>query len=148
MPEMPLLLLSSVGGWLGAQLGQLCFRAQTRERAFRVFLNLSILPVLALAAMMAAQDVDWGSLAAKIPEILAAQTASPAEEVPAATDAAEPVATDAAVAAPAVTKPVVTKPVVRDTAKASAPKETSVTDNPDLPRRFGPSSKKQAWQSR
>ena len=129
MPETPLLLLATMGGWLGAQLGQILFKGQSRERAFRIFLNISILPALALGAMMAAQDVDWNSLIAKIPAMLASQSTALA---------------DSTVEAPAAAKPVASKPDL----KTAASKPVSVTDNPDLPKRIGPSSKKEAWHSR
>lgn len=137
VPEMPLLVLSAVGGWLGAQFGRLMFRGQTRERAFGVFLNISILPMLALAIMMASFDVDWSSLAGKVIQMMTPKTAAPAAE-PA--PAPQP---DVAKAKPAVRKPDAKKP-----AKASATESASVTDNPNLPKRIGPSSAKQAWQSR
>lgn len=133
MPVVPLLLLSTLGGWPGAQLGRLCFQNQQRERGFLIFLNVSILPVLAFAAMLGAQDVDWAGLAGKVQQMIAAQTAAPAEEAVAATEPANPA---------------VSKPEVTSIAKTSATKETSVTDKPDLPKRIGPSSKKEAWQSR
>jgi uncharacterized membrane protein YsdA (DUF1294 family) len=146
MPEMPLLLLSTMGGWVGAQLGRLSFQSQSHERAFGIFLNVSILPMLALAAMMAAQDVDWASMTTKVTDLIAAQTASPADE------------TAVAGAAPEAVAPVVTKPAVKDTAKKAAVKkaavkkaavkDVSLTANPDLPKRIGPGSKKAAWQSR
>lgn len=134
MPEMPLLVLSSVGGWLGAQLGRMCFQVQSRERSFGIFLNISILPMLALAGMMAAQDMDWSIVAGKITSMMTPQTDAPPAD-------AKAVATDPE-------KPVVTKPVVTRIAKKPATKDVSVTNNPDLPKRIGPGSKKGAWQSR
>ncbi len=139
VPELPLLVLSTVGGWLGAQLGRLFFRGQTRERSFGVFLNISILPMLAFAAMMASQDVDWSSLAGKTLELM-----TPKPEAP-------PVAATSAAPAPArpeAVKAEVPKPVVRKPDAKKSTKTPSVTDNPDLPKRIGPSSKKEAWQSR
>lgn len=146
VPEMPLLVLSTVGGWLGAQLGRLLFRAQTRERSFGVFLNISILPMLALAAMMASQDVDWSSLAGKVTEMMTPKTEAPPAETAAVAPAAD-IAKPEAVKAEAP-KPIVRKPDAKKPAKPSVTKAASVTDNPDLPKRFGPGSKKEAWQSR
>ncbi len=141
VPEMPLLILSTVGGWLGAQLGRLFFRGQTRERSFGVFLNISILPMLALAAMVASQDVDWSGVAGKAIEMMTPKAEAPPVAPVVATPAPEP-------AKPEAVKAEVRKLDAKKPAKLSAPKTPSVTDNPDLPKRIGPSSKKEAWQSR
>ena len=138
MPETPLLVLATMGGWLGAQLGRACFRAQTHERGFRVFLNLSVLPVLALAAMMATQDVDWTGLTTKALNMM---RPAPPQTAAVATPPVEPEI------APAEDP----KPKVRSAGKLAADPEKadkSVTDKADLPKRIGPSSKKEAWQSR
>ncbi len=136
MPEVPLLVLSTVGGWFGAQLGRLCFQGQTRERSFGVFLNMSILPVLALAAMMATQGMDWSVVTDKIAAMITPNPDAPPVETAVATPAPEPA------------KPVVTKPEVKSIATKPATKDVSVTDYPNLPKRIGPSAKKAAWQSR
>ena len=131
--ETPLLALATMGGWLGAQLGRLCFRAQPHNRGFRIFLNLSILPVLALAAMIATQDVDWSGLTTKALEMM-----QPAPVETAAAPVAEPVT------------PEVTKPAVRNGGKlpSDAKQADTAEKKPDLPKRIGPGSKKEAWQSR
>ncbi len=141
VPEVPLLVLSSVGGWLGAQLGRLCFQRQSRERSFGVFLNISILPMLALATMMASQDVDWTSLAGKVTEILTLKTAAPPAQTADVASAPEP-------AKPHSGKAEASKPDAKKPAKATAAKPVSVTGNPDLPKRIGPGSSKEAWHAR
>ncbi len=126
-PGGTLVVLATMGGWLGAQFGRLLFDGANRRGAFVTVLNLSILPMLALTLGLAAMDVDWSAVMAQI--------------VP---QPAAPVVEPVAVVAPAP-RPL---PAVLNLKKAAA-KSMSLTTNADLPKRIGPKpAKTAAWHSR
>jgi uncharacterized membrane protein YsdA (DUF1294 family) len=50
IPERKLLLLATLGGWVGAKLAQRLFRHKSRKQPFRILLNLSVLVLPALIA--------------------------------------------------------------------------------------------------
>lgn len=135
IPERSLLILATFGGWPAAKLAQHILRHKTRKQPFRRLLNLSILPVLGLATALASQDVDWQALIAKAQSQLGNEAPAQISDLPEQT---------VALAVPEIPA----KPVVRNINKTSATKDTLVTDSPDLPKRFGPSSKKPAWKAR
>lgn len=49
IPERTLLLLATLGGWIGAKLAQRRYRHKTRKQPFRTLLDLSVLVLPALA---------------------------------------------------------------------------------------------------
>ncbi|MGV8985797.1 MAG: DUF1294 domain-containing protein [Cypionkella sp.] len=125
VPEKTLLMLATLGGWPGAKLAQLAFPHEFSKRAFRIMLNLTILPLAGLAGYLVAQEVDWQGLTTRLSYPAPAEIAE--AEVPVAPK----------------------KPEVRDFSKPSATKTASVTDNADLPKRIGPGpTKTGAWHSR
>ncbi len=129
MPGGTLVLLSTVGGWLGAQFGRKLFPGSNRRRAFATLLNLSVIPVLAIGGGLVAMDADWPGLIVQ----------AKAQFMPAAADPVEAAAT--VPDAPA-------KPIVLDM-KTPAVRPASVTQAADLPKRIGPNSAKTAaWHSR
>lgn len=62
VPPKTLLLLALIGGWPAAKLAQLWFRHTPGKGPFDILLNLSILPMLGLVGLFAAQEVDWAGL--------------------------------------------------------------------------------------
>ena len=128
VPENTLLMLATLGGWPAAKIAQRAFRHKTRKQSFGIFLNLSILPMLALAGYGIAQEMDLSGLAAQ-----AMASVAPAS----AADGATP---DEAASAP--------KPTMHKMGQNAAPQGTSAAAKPDLPKRIGPVGKTSAWQSR
>ncbi|MDP1577852.1 MAG: DUF1294 domain-containing protein, partial [Cypionkella sp.] len=64
IPERSLLILATLGGWIGAKIAQHRLRHKTRKQPFGILLNLSglIIPG-AIATMLVLQsDINWASL--------------------------------------------------------------------------------------
>lgn len=82
IPERSLLILASLGGWIGAKVAQHRLRHKTRKQPFGLLLNLSVLVipgVLASAALLQS-DLTWHKLSAQASTMLATD---PAPDTPA-----------------------------------------------------------------
>lgn len=68
IPERSLLILATLGGWIGAKIAQHRLRHKTRKQPFGILLNLSVLIIpAALATMLLLQsDINWASLPAQV----------------------------------------------------------------------------------
>jgi uncharacterized membrane protein YsdA (DUF1294 family) len=64
IPEPSLLILSTLGGWIGAKAAQHRLRHKTRKQPFGMLLNLSglILPGLIATAAILQSDLTWDTL--------------------------------------------------------------------------------------
>ncbi len=64
IPERSLLILATLGGWIGAKIAQHRLRHKTRKQPFGILLNLSVLiiPGLIAAAAVLQSDLTWDKL--------------------------------------------------------------------------------------
>ncbi|MDZ4391700.1 DUF1294 domain-containing protein [Cypionkella sp.] len=64
IPERSLLILATLGGWIGAKLAQHRLRHKTRKQPFGILLNLSVLviPGLIATAILLQSDLTWDKL--------------------------------------------------------------------------------------
>ncbi|WP_235815573.1 DUF1294 domain-containing protein [Cypionkella psychrotolerans] len=64
IPERSLLILATLGGWIGAKLAQHRLRHKTRKQPFGILLNLSVLiiPGLIATAIILQSDLTWARL--------------------------------------------------------------------------------------
>ena len=64
IPERSLLLLATLGGWIGAKLAQRRLRHKTRKQPFGLLLNLSVLVLPGLFATMLVLPslLTWGEI--------------------------------------------------------------------------------------
>jgi uncharacterized membrane protein YsdA (DUF1294 family) len=61
VPELSLLTLAALGGWPAAKLAQWLLRHKTRKEPFRSMLNMVALPLVAVAGVVAWQEVDFAA---------------------------------------------------------------------------------------
>lgn len=68
IPERSLLILATLGGWLGAKIAQHRLRHKTRKQPFGILLNLSVLvlPGLIATALILQSDLTWDKLSTHI----------------------------------------------------------------------------------
>ena len=88
IPERSLLILATLGGWIGAKIAQHRLRHKTRKQPFGILLNLSglIIPG-AIATMLVLQsDINWASLpihvSTKAQSLLGSSTTADAPALP------------------------------------------------------------------
>ncbi|OYU38843.1 MAG: hypothetical protein CFE33_13505 [Pseudorhodobacter sp. PARRP1] len=64
IPERSLLILATLGGWLGAKIAQHRLRHKTRKQPFGLLLNLSVLvlPGLVATALVLQSDLTWDKI--------------------------------------------------------------------------------------
>ncbi|WP_426034655.1 DUF1294 domain-containing protein [Cypionkella sp. TWP1-2-1b2] len=64
IPERSLLILATLGGWIGAKIAQHRLRHKTRKQPFGFLLNLSVLiiPGLCATAIILQSDLTWDKL--------------------------------------------------------------------------------------
>lgn len=82
IPERSLLILASLGGWIGAKIAQHRLRHKTRKQPFGILLNLSVLiiPGLIATALILQSDLTWdkvSSQASTTAQSLFASTSAP-----------------------------------------------------------------------
>ena len=67
IPERSLLILATLGGWIGAKAAQYRLRHKTRKQPFGILLNLSVLviPALLATAALLQSDLTWDKLSAQ-----------------------------------------------------------------------------------
>ncbi|MEO5614515.1 MAG: DUF1294 domain-containing protein [Cypionkella sp.] len=88
IPERSLLILATLGGWLGAKIAQHRLRHKTRKQPFGILLNLSVLIIPgAIATMLVVQaDINWASLpsqvSTKAQSLLGSSTSADAPALP------------------------------------------------------------------
>lgn len=91
IPERSLLILASLGGWIGAKAAQHRLRHKTRKQPFGVLLNLSvlILPALCATTIIMQSDLTWDTLTTQASttaqSLLASSTAPDTAAIPADT---------------------------------------------------------------
>ena len=68
IPERSLLILATLGGWLGAKIAQHRLRHKTRKQPFGILLNLSVLvlPGLLATAMILQSDLTWDKISSHV----------------------------------------------------------------------------------
>ena len=68
IPERSLLILATLGGWIGAKIAQHRLRHKTRKQPFGLLLNLSVLiiPGLIATASLLQSDLTWDKLSTQI----------------------------------------------------------------------------------
>ncbi|GLS86043.1 membrane protein [Cypionkella aquatica] len=68
IPERSLLILATLGGWLGAKVAQHRLRHKTRKQPFGIFLNLSVLllPGLFATALILQSDLTWDKVSSQL----------------------------------------------------------------------------------
>lgn len=88
IPERSLLILATLGGWIGAKIAQHRLRHKTRKQPFGILLNLSVLIIPgAIATMLVLQaDINWASLpthvSTKAQSLLGSSTTADAPALP------------------------------------------------------------------
>ncbi|MES2435910.1 MAG: DUF1294 domain-containing protein [Pseudomonadota bacterium] len=68
IPERSLLILATLGGWLGAKIAQHRLRHKTRKQPFGILLNLSVLiiPGLFATATILQSDLTWDKVSTHV----------------------------------------------------------------------------------
>lgn len=68
IPERSLLILATMGGWIGAKIAQHRLRHKTRKQPFALLLNLSglVLPGLVATALVLQSGLTWDQLRAQL----------------------------------------------------------------------------------
>lgn len=68
IPERSLLILATLGGWLGAKIAQHRLRHKTRKQPFGILLNLSVLvlPGLCATGLILQSDLTWDKVSAHV----------------------------------------------------------------------------------
>ena len=68
IPERSLLILATLGGWIGAKIAQHRLRHKTRKQPFGTLLNLSVLiiPGLIATASLLQSDLTWDKLSTHV----------------------------------------------------------------------------------
>ena len=88
IPERSLLILATLGGWIGAKIAQHRLRHKTRKQPFGILLNLSVLvlPGLIATAIILQSDLTWDKVSTQASttaqSLLATTTASNAAAKP------------------------------------------------------------------
>lgn len=68
IPERSLLILATLGGWIGAKIAQHRLRHKTRKQPFGILLNLSVLvlPGLVATAIILQSDLTWDKVSTHV----------------------------------------------------------------------------------
>ena len=69
--ESTLLALAALGGWPAAKLAQHRLRHKTRKQPFRTCLNLSVLPMIAVLAVLASNPVAVANVPGRVTAAMA-----------------------------------------------------------------------------
>ena len=85
IPERSLLILATLGGWLGAKIAQHRLRHKTRKQPFGILLNLSVLflPGLFATALILQSDLTWAKFSSQASTIAQSLFASSDSKAPA-----------------------------------------------------------------
>lgn len=153
-PEMRVLLLSLMGGWIGAKLGRIMYPAEEEPRSFGTLLNLSVLalPIVVITPWVMTQAPGWigtayAAYTAQYVEAQAQAEASRVSPLGAAYQSgdmdAEPDATGVVAAAEDSPAGAIAEAGGRMGAVVTGAAEADA-EAPLLPRRFGPGTEKKS----
>ncbi len=84
IPERSLLILATLGGWVGAKIAQHRLRHKTRKQPFGILLNLSvlILPGLCVTATILQSDLTWDKVSTTAQGLFGSSTTADAPALP------------------------------------------------------------------